>query len=596
MNDPFMDSNRQSRAGMRPCYRSSAYDPIEDPFTVPETPPDSPEKENVDPTINVLQRMHAREREPVEPVLAESQGTSVGVVDALLDKYSLKVQKWIEEQTEEMRTHAATQNEKIEALQKDITRNKSIISAMALYVGSQNVAFKNLSVRPQTVANVATLNSYLLPQIAVKSGCHIVTTYALEFVKEHASTFEYGQEVLELMLFSPRANERKEKRRSFYGKAFLDMRYGLTHNYVRNCCYQAHRMVEERTEAANAHPEPEVAEQSGAAIESQLRAHEVHIQNSIWTEKDYINDRDIRIACEAMTRLSKQPTDQSESSPSSSLVDDENARKKRQKVNEKSRSLDEEIKQEVLKEMWRKQTKYFSLARQASRGILTKTIGFLFEAKAKPKWEFTAPRDYFGKVENVVLTTKYKGDNIIEISRVNRDNKAKLNQLMSQFPKLKFKCSYEVSIVGGTKQQDSRRGPRKVRMERDVCIVDTAMKFIEMYFQVESHEDFLRFVPESLRLVYLIAMSIAVTLEQASDILNGSNSFEELFSNRYPLFILIETPSARLKIINSSTLNISRADFEDYTGAMNSAQPNGENAAAANSGLLSRSVTDADVL
>ena len=405
--------NRAPRAGKRPYHITRGYKSPDDPDIVPETPPGTPEKENeVPPNQNILV---ANERH--ETTRSENSGHSIAVIDALLKKYVLHLDKKLDQQFSEMRKQEDRRDEKMDTFQEDLNKARSVLSAMALYLGSQNVAFKNLNVRPQTAAHTATLNAYLLPLIMIKSGCYIITTYAIEFVKGREHSFELGQEVLELLLFSPRASQRTEQRRSFYGKAFLDMRYALTHSYVSNCCYRAQRMVSSRLQDTETRKisAADLDEVAGNSIQEQLSIHEAQIQNSIWTEKDYITDQDIHMACDSMTRLNSHSC--ADAAASESLPADESApMNKRRKMNDKSRTLDEEVKQEVLKEMWRKQTKFFSNARLGVRRVLTQILGVLFEPTAKATWEFKLPREYLGKLDSIVLTTQYKGENMIEIA------------------------------------------------------------------------------------------------------------------------------------------------------------------------------------
>ena len=106
----------------------------------------------------------------------------------------------------------------------------------------------------------------------------------------------------------------------------------------------------------------------------------------------------------------------------------------------------------------------------------------------------------------------------------------------------------------------------------------------------------MRYVPESLRLVYLIAVSLGITLENASTEMNADGAAENLFAHRYPIFILIETPKARLNTIISSALSMSRHDFDEYTNQRSTNQSDGRELPTHGPGLLSRSVTHADVL
>ena len=112
------------------------------------------------------------------------------------------------------------------------------------------------------------------------------------------------------------------------------------------------------------------------------------------------------------------------------------------------------------------------------------------------------------------LTETYKGMEVGETRRVTVDSTALLRGMIDKFPKLKFKCFYDTMVCGDEKRRaQTSSGNKTIRVEQEVCLIETELKFITYYHQADSHDELMRFVTESLKCVYFVAMSFATILE-----------------------------------------------------------------------------------
>ena len=110
-----------------------------------------------------------------------------------------------------MQNEMKYQGKKLDDVSRQLKKNEDMLSAMALYVASQNPIKKIQALRPQTAAQLSTLKKYLNSDVLSKSGCHIVGKYGVAYVKEGDMKYETALEILELLLFAPPAASRRVK-------------------------------------------------------------------------------------------------------------------------------------------------------------------------------------------------------------------------------------------------------------------------------------------------------------------------------------------------------------------------------------------------
>ena len=248
--------------------------------------------------------------------------------------------------------------------------------------------------------------------------------------------------------------------------------------------------------------------------------------------------------------------------------------------------------------MWRRQTDWLNFSRQEMRRNLSKSLGFLFVDHAKSKWKFRVPRSYYGKMTEISNTKVFLGDDLVSIQSMNKHNKDLLNKLYADFGQLKLQCNYEVEICKGEWGKCSWKKTDTVTVDWEICIIECALKCVTMYYQAESHDEVMRFVGESLKMVYVVAMALATVLEQANKHLEAGKSNTDILRERYPLFVFIEAEDARMDAINEEALQISQQDYEDLLEHGDEEKENSDpqtNALQA-TGFLNESIINADLL
>ena len=558
---------------------------------IPETPPSSPGQENRDP----LNNQSARDARNRAKGIRGEENPTIAVLDTLFVKHYDRLERALENRISNVEKDMKKQLERLDDVSRHLKKNEDMLSAMALYVGSQNPIKKVQTLRPQTAAQLSTLKNYLNEDVLSKSGCHIVAKYSLAYVKKDEMTFATAMEILELMLFAPPAASRRVKRQSKHGKAFQDLRYSLMYNYVHNCRLQAERSKENVREAVEYIAIAQAQDGATVPLQNQIKAYETAIEPAIWTEKGFIGKQDVQNACDLMMGL--VPRFATVCNHANSTGGDEGARRKKRKTKDSARSLEEEIKQEIIQAMWREQTHWFNTSRQEARRFMTKCVGFLFDESSKSYWQYSVPRAYFGKVDDIGLTRVYKGDSFVQSHSVDEHNAQLLSNVISKFPDLRLSCSYQVSIHSqGPETTIDDHVDSTARIERELCLFDMALKFATYYFQVESHRELMRYVPESLKLVYMVAMAFGAMFEEASKTMQASNSLPELLIQRYPRFVLVESASKRAKYVQKYALYISKRQYDILTGALCVGQVQDGSGAEEQDGLLEASVTQADIL
>ena len=168
-------------------------------------------------------------------------------------------------------------------------------------------------------------------------------------------------------------------------------------------------------------------------------------------------------------------------------------------------------------------------------------------------------------------------------------NTALLRCMIDKSPKLKFKCFYDAMVCGDEKRRaETSSGNKTIRVEQEVCLIETALKFITYYHQADSHDELMRFVAESLKCVYFVAMSFVTILEQASSCIRDTNGFTAVMLTKYPRCILVESEDTRMQYIRKHALRISAEKHDELLAA--TTEPPDQEGTGIESRVLSQSV------
>ena len=197
------------------------------------------------------------------------------------------------------------------------------------------------------------------------------------------------------------------------------------------------------------------------------------------------------------------------------------------------------------------------------------------------------------------LTESYTGNNLNIIVSSNAINKKWFEELRQLFPKFTVKCEYTTHVYETEGERDENEGPGQANtIVRKVCILNRALHFSMHYFRANSTEDFMRFVDDSLKFVYIIACSIAKFLGECSDSIAKSNSTKTVLKNKYPLALMVDSESKRHEIITKNIFYITREEYEKMLKDSPSASrtTRRESAPQGSAGLLSRDVVNVELV
>ena len=189
-------------------------------------------------------------------------------------------------------------------------------------------------------------------------------------------------------------------------------------------------------------------------------------QRIFWTQDGFIKDSDIYKVVENFHKCPLDDVALEGNEDSSSTRQQRIKRRKTSRSN--SRSVDEDIRTEVCKEIWRRGTEFLNQAQQEARKYITKTIGFLFNDVGGAEWEYTVPRTYYNRLEDIPTARVYIGENLELIRDVlaNSANKDAMTHLLNLFPLMVVHCQYDsgCEVYESEKARDNKSSGTVQRM------------------------------------------------------------------------------------------------------------------------------------
>ena len=500
-----------------------------------------------------------------ESSIVSRRPVEIHVLSELLQKNRIEIERFMETELLKLQQGREDDGKRISAMEERMRRSSHVLSAIALRMSNSGAGKKIGTVRPDTQAQVGCVEKYLTTEIKAKAAIHINGKCVVAHFGKSQHSYDSALDVIEYLLFAPLAFERKEKRQTAPGRAWVDMRCSLIELYIYNCSAIAQKKAKAKEELLQTCQIPDECDGEEA-----LYMHDAFVEEAQWTAKNYFSHESIDRACDEMLRI---PASDNYKGVSNTTFDLKKEQKKLTMKEKKSaatlQTQDDEIRHEVVKEMWRLQTDWLNFARQQARSSITKSIGFLFSEKSKATWNFSVPRKYFGQVETIPRSTLYKDEDTAQRSLVNKSNIAQLQKMKSRFSDMSFLCRYSMDVhekINGKWKADV---VDTVEVNRNICILSVALEFLKEYHQIRYGEDFFRFVPESFKVLYLTGMAIGAMLEDASDFLkNESKDIQRLLGRRYPMFILVDSPSLRAKLINDSSLRMSVDSYNEMLSSL----------------------------
>ena len=211
------------------------------------------------------------------------------------------------------------------------------------------------------------------------------------------------------------------------------------------------------------------------------------------------------------------------------------------------------------------------------------------------------PHGYADRLEDVPLAHTNVSDNVETKALTVAANKEKLNEMVEKFPDLFVNVQYNVTVYRNGAAKRNRVGPtEKLRMERRLSIWNICLRFLVKFFRLESSDHFLRYVAESLKVLYLTTMAVSTVLHEASELVKTGGKVDDILNKKYPADIMMASESARLNSINSNSLHITRRHYETLTRSGHSDGDSSDEVEKRDDtlpvGLLDNSVLDADLV
>ena len=380
-----------------------------------------------------------------ERAKSHAQNSSIAaVVDGIFEKHCNQLRLSMEKRWDKMEESMKEQKGSIEDVEKRMTSTEQMLSAIAARAFQHMGTGRNRSsLRGQTLAQMSLVKYFLTDDLRARSLSHIMCKYIVAHIEKFRQGFETGTDILDFMLFAPNSANRKRMRQTGVGRAFRDMRYSLASNTVFNCCKYAENLANSNQVIREALSDERGAVQVDREYTvERLDSNDSFLAQTVWTKVGYITNEDIVEGGNEMMRIQTKSRWENGGRVEEEVAEEGDVRKtKKQRTNGKMRTLEREIRIEVVKKIWGKQTEWLNLSRQELRKFITQTLGFLFTEEANAEWSFTVPRIYYGKLSTVENTKVYKGDEILHLQTVDRQNEEILSRLFDKFPKLKLVCS-----------------------------------------------------------------------------------------------------------------------------------------------------------
>ena len=435
-------------------------------------------------------------------------------------------------------------------------------SINALALGMLPIKKPPKEVKLQAMAFNPSVRRLCSFEVMCKSTIHIVCKFINCTIQCNNHSFNNPFQVLDLLFFTIDAKDKKGSINSEIGVLFKNMKTSMAFSYLAQCIKRAEKENFVRTLLSS---------EDGNDRKDQ-DAEEMHLQKPVWTEPGFIEEHHMMYASDELFPLDDSNKENESPDDVNGTANESGAQQgppqKRRKVSEKGSSLDDQVRHEVCKEIWKSATEYLNLARHDSRRYLTEHLGFLFLDSGGAKWEYEIPDDYFGRAGSIPLAHTYTGKEAEQISLANLKNGRIVKEILAMFPKLSFKCQYTVKVYPTNSARNARRGPYKaIRMERKLCLWDLAKEFFKYYARTEHAEECYRYVAESFRTIYYIAMGFASMLHRCSDMIKSTGSAGDIWNKTYPGHVMIEKEEARLDTIQKCVFELTQKQYNELFGS-----------------------------
>ena len=422
------------------------------------------------------------------------------------------------------------------------------------------------------IAQQNSADSLLTIDIQNKSGTFVLPKCAVDFVKRKSFGIQTVHCAMQFLNFASHPSVRKQAAESEMGIEFHRMKMYLVQNYVSNCIESAKQQEREQSTSNILEAGPGVINNGSEDVASSL-------QNPFfrpkWTSKGTMSKSVVLTECEKLAgvRLSRRraaPTDtrnrKNNNSASDSVarernVDGSSPANKRQRVR-KEVSENQVVAKAVVGVLWTSATKWLNQARHNGRRSGTRSYGFIITPRAKAKWNISYDTSYYARLRDI-------GDAWMPVlgrtpEQCKEANQNMVKELMVMFPKLEFEAQYDVCVMndGDIGEEAFHGEDEDVKTLRvTVNIIMEALKYLTNYFHHKEPYQFMRLSKDSCRLIFMVAMSIASSLEEFKRMMSTGTHISELEKFLANAGLLVEGEGTRNTIINQ-VLSKTRAEYE----------------------------------
>ena len=490
-----------------------------------------------------------------------SQSVSISVLEKMFHHSDSNIENMLKTLESKIVAKCDAVDERLNNIEEEQSRQQQILNA--LVIAQSKTVHGGASLSIETNAEILTVAKYVSFPLKVRATAHVIARFVATTINPASHNLEYAFAVFDLLLHAPISKNRKEIRRSKFGQTFRNMRTLLAQAYLRNAVEVANEMEQDRISGFS-----EQHGSSGVAI-TRRRGGKDSSEEYItgcprWAKKGFLlpehmanwisshhGEPAVHVDIEA------EDENYNERDPFGERPT------KRQKVNSTRRKNDAEIRRNVSKKIWTLGTQFLNLSRHEGRRFFTRYMAFLFHDLEGCKWDFVLPTGYFGRVDEVELSTTYLGIEKEVVEDINRQNAAKWTNLKTAFPGLEVEVEYNARVYSNDEAR--KRGSDKfesVTIRRKICIWNAALRFLMHYCRVSQEEDILRYAGYSLKAVYFIAIGFGTMLHESCEELKVSGKREDMLEQGYPKDLMIDGEKTRTSLMRNHTVDITKRHYD----------------------------------
>ena len=419
-----------------------------------------------------------------------------------------------------------------------------------------------ISFTDEYIAAQAKYVDKVLPKTLMGKACAFcVTEFLVSWVDEKRLSEDILQDLMAVLCFAPSSSERTEQVKTRVGIVFTELRYNLLWSFITNAIAFSKKQEDSNPPDMCLNGSQEVSAGNGV----------LPFVAPMWARRDIISEKQARALTILKMGIGKGLGEKSAGPTAGSAEEVEGSieqqrevrgRKRKRQASTPSREerLESDVSEAVLKYVWVETTKWLTQSRYNGRIHATKA--FILEAQAEAKWTYKFPSQYLEKM-SLIPDAQITNPNVSP-SEANHRNDALVDGLGNLFPMLELTVTYVVTVYGDPAVDANASDREKRPLVRKINLIDAALYFLREYYRTQNTWEVVRASRYSLRMVFLVAMAMARSLEEAYVVLNNGGSLRKAAQVLIDAEFLVEGMNKRLEVIYSE-LHMDRARYDMLT-------------------------------